>query len=580
MLMRSSRRLATRLPLVKSVQKSLTLSQTRTLASAAPQPESDKSESSGKSSTPFSITPAGIAVSLALFGVGGYLGYSRAYASPPTFLYPETSTTPLEDLEPPKYASDAEFDRAIEEIAGLLGAEHVSRDQPDLQSHADSEYNCHHAKPDEVPRVIVFPGTTEEVSTVMKVCHKYRVPVIPYSGGTSLEGQYISTRKGLTLDFSRMDAILEFNKGDLDITLQPGVGWQDLDEFLKPHGLLFGPDPGPGAQIGGMVATSCSGTNAFRYGTMKENVLSLEVVLADGSIIKTRRRPRKTAAGYNLTSLFIGSEGSLGIVTKATLKLNPRPAAESIAVIAFDKVEEATGAVQDFIRSGVSLNAVELLNAKTVYCVNESKQLSQKLDEKPTLFIKVGGPSQVFVDETVKIVKRISKDHNVQNFRFATSETEKTELWAARKIFYWSTLKFGRETVSPDVNVWTTDVAVPISQLATLVKECEEDIEKSGILGTIIGHVGDGNFHTLLVYTPEQAQIAMDLVQRQVYRGLEVGGTCTGEHAVGYGKRTFLEKELGDTTISTMRKVKMGLDPLRLLNPDKIFKIDPNDKEH
>lgn len=483
----------------------------------------------------------------------------------------------LKDIKSPEYGTASEFNHAFEEITRVLGSENVSRDQSDLDLHSDSFYSTHHASADERPGMVAYAGSTDEVSRVLKICNKYRVPVVPFSGGTSIEGQYIPTRKGLTLNLSKLDKVISFNPDDLDVTVQAGAGWQDLALFLQPHDLLFGPDPGPGASIGGMIGNSCSGTNAYRYGTMKENVLGMTVVLADGSVVKTRKRPRKSSAGYNLNGILIGSEGTLGIVTEATLKLHPKPKKEGIAIVSFPHVENAIKAVQDLIRNGIPLNAIELMNTEMINCLNATASIAKKLDPNPTLFLKIGGFNARGMEDTIDQVRQISQTHNEQRFSYSTTVEENEALWEARKVMFWSTIEYGKKILGADSESWVTDLAVPISELAKVVTETEKDLEKSKIFGTIIGHVGDGNFHALIMYTPDQLLSVEKCVERMVERGLRAGGTCTGEHGIGYSKRKFLVEEVGEDAVSMMRSIKFALDPLLLLNPDKVFKIDPLD---
>lgn len=496
--------------------------------------------------------------------------------------FPEGSTTKLSDLAPPKYASIEEFKLAKEQITKIVGEDNIATSRSEIDQHSDTYFNSHHPKDDQKPFLIVFPSSTEQVSEILKITYKYKIPIIPYSGGTSLEGHYIATTgtPSITLDFSKnMTNILELHKDDLDVVVQPGVGWEDLHDYLGEKGLLFGPDPGPGALIGGMISTSCSGTNAARYGTMKENVAGLTVVLADGTIIKTKNRPRKSAAGYNLTGLIIGNEGTLGIVTEATLKLHVKPKQETVAVVSFDTISDASKTVADIVQNGIQVNALELLDDKMMEVVNKSGETTRTWIEKPTLFFKIGANNKTVLHELIHEVKSISKTHHSHSFEFAKNEEEITELWSARKMALWSTINQGKQ-IDPDMQIWTTDVAVPISQLASVLTETKEDMEKSGLLATLVGHAGDGNFHAFLLYTPQQRSIAEGLVENMVKRAIKAEGTCTGEHGVGYGKREYLLEELGEDPINMMRRIKMALDPHRLLNPDKVFKIDPNDHEH
>lgn len=504
----------------------------------------------------------------------GALGYaffnSENYVSP-------SSLKRLADLKFPEYGSGADFKEAFKEVSALIGSENVSSDQSDLDLHSDSYYSTHHALAEERPGLVAYVESTEEVSRVLKICNKYRVPVVPFSGGTSIEGQYIPTRKGLTLNLSKMDEVISFNPDDLDVTVQAGAGWQDLAVFLEPHNLLFGPDPGPGASIGGMIGNSCSGTNAYRYGTMKENVLGMTVVLADGSVVKTRKRPRKSSAGYNLNAILIGSEGTLGIVTEATLKLHPKPKREGIAIVSFPHVENAIKTVQDLIRNGIPLNAIELMNGEMIKCLNATASLPKKLDPNPALFLKIGGFNKRGIEDTIEQVRQISQSHQEQRFDYSTTVKENEALWQARKVMFWSSIEYGKKMLGTNAVSWVTDLAVPISNLAQIVTETEKDLSDSKIFGTILGHVGDGNFHALIMYTPDQLSAVEECVERMVERGLRAGGTCTGEHGIGYSKRKFLVDEVGEEAVSMMRSIKFALDPLRLLNPDKIFKIDPLD---
>ncbi|GME91106.1 unnamed protein product [Ambrosiozyma monospora] len=337
----------------------------------------------------------------------------------------------------------------------------------------------------------------------------------------------------------------------------------------------------PGACIGGMIGTSCSGTNAARYGTMRENVLGLTVVLADGTIVKTKQRPRKSAAGYNLTGLFIGSEGTLGIVTEATLRLNVKPKFENVAVVSFNTLGDAASTVAEIVQQGIAANALELLDDNMMKYVNESGEVTTKYEETPTLMLKLGGNSKEAAKLTTNTVKEICKRHKSNSFRFAETEEQKFELWNARKSALWSTIAHGKRTVDPDVQVWTTDVAVPMSQLAKSIEQTKAEIQAAGFEHSFVGHVGDGNYHALILFknVPEQYNAAKKLVQSMVDRAIADEGTVTGEHGVGYGKRDYLVEESGEDAISLMRKLKLALDPNRILNPDKVFRIDPNEPE-
>lgn len=374
------------------------------------------------------------------------------------------------------------------------------------------------------------------------------------------------------MDFSRMDRILQLHKEDLDVVVQPAVGWQDLNEELAEQGLFFPPDPGPGAMIGGMVATGCSGTNSYRYGTMKDWVIALTVVLADGTVIKTRQRPRKSSAGYDLTRLFVGSEGTFGLVTEAVLKVTPKPQQESVAVCTFNTVREAADCVFRVVGAGVPIAAIEILDDVQMACINHAGGTSRQWQEAQTLFFKFAG-TPAGVKENISQVQKLAKAAGSKTFEFARSKDEAAELWSARKESLWSVMARKKHDGE---RVWTTDVAVPISRLPDIIEETKADIKASGLMGSIVGHVGDGNFHSIILYDPdipEEREKVEGVVHRMVKRAIELEGTATGEHGVGLVKRDYLDKELGSDTVNFMRRLKLAIDPLCLLNCDKVVRV-------
>lgn len=465
-----------------------------------------------------------------------------------------SSVQRLDDTKTPEHdISTKTLEEVRQKLCKIVGEENVSTQDPDLKSHAGSEWSTHPTLPGDVPSLIVRPYDTEEVSKVMKLCHERKVPVTAYSGGTSLEGHFAATLDGICIDFSRMDKILTLHKADLDIVVQPAVGWEYLNEELAQDGLFFPPDPGPGAMIGGMIGTGCSGTNAYRYGTMKDWVLNVTVVLADGTIVKTRQRPRKSSAGYDLTRLFIGSEGTLGLVTEATLKVTPLATNTSVAVCAFPTIREAAQCVSMVAAASVPVAAVEILDDVQMRFINEAGSTSHTWEESPTLFFKFAGTATA-VGEQIKTVRKLAEQQgNALSFRFATNGEENDELWQARKQALWSVMaKKEHETDC----VWTTDVAVPISRLAEIIDETKSAIVSQGIEGSIVGHVGDGNFHAILLYKKHQSGVVSDLVHRMVDRAIEMEGTSTGEHGVGLVKRDYLTKEIGENGVDLMRKVR------------------------
>ena len=484
-----------------------------------------------------------------------------------------TSTLPLN--KSPKLnhdLSEKNLQAAWIDFRSVVGEENVSTTDADLDSHAGSAWSSYPHTPNDKPFCIVKPGSTEDVSKIMKICHTRRIPIVPYSGGTSLEGHFASLHRGICIDFSRMDQVLAVHANDLDCTVQPAVGWESLNEELDKYGLFFPPDPGPGAMIGGMVGTGCSGTNAYKYGTMRDWVVNLTVVMADGTVVKTRQRPRKSSAGYDLTRLFVGSEGTLGIVTEATLKLTAAPKNQRVAVATFGSVKEAADCVTKTVREGIPIAAVELLDEEQMRCINLAGSTTKQWKESPTLFFKFSGPSHGSVKDSISSVQAQAKEAGSKSFEFARDEEEANELWSARKEALWSCMAATPYPVE-DTHVWTTDVAVPISRLPDIVEETKKDMKDNSLVGTIVGHVGDGNFHAIILYDQKRRQITSDVVHRMVERALAMEGTATGEHGVGIIKKEYLPEEVGQSGVDAMRALKKAWDPLGLLNPDKIVQI-------
>ncbi|KAF4950010.1 hypothetical protein FGADI_8456 [Fusarium gaditjirri] len=463
-----------------------------------------------------------------------------------------------------QYASRAEMELAVEEIRRALGEDVVSVEDEILHAHGYSDWSTINI--DRLPVAVTFPKTTEEVAVIAKICHKRRVPMIPYSGGSSVEGHFSAPFGGVSVDFVNMNQILEVHSDDLNVVVQPSVPWMDLNEKIKDTGLFFPIDPGPSAQIGGMVGTNCSGTNAVKYGTMRDWVVNLTVVLSDGTILKTRRRPRKSSAGYSLNSLFVGSEGTLGFVTEVTLKLAPIPEYTGIAVVTFPSVKAAATMAIDVIRRGVPISAVEILDEVLMSVINRMGATSMKWNEVPTLFFKFSG-SDAIVKDSIAQVQSISKKHQANGFQYESDPHKQKALWSARKEALWSMMAL-RET---DGHVWSTDVAVPLSRVAELIDISKKELVELGLFGSILGHIGDGNFHETILFEEKQRKQVEDCVHKMVSRAIEMEGTCTGEHGVGLGKKDFLREEVGDVPIQVMRAIKTSLDPLWLMNPGKIF---------
>lgn len=376
-----------------------------------------------------------------------------------------------------------------------------------------------------MPVAVAYPKSTTEVSQIAKVCHKYQVPMIPYSGGSSLEANFSAPYGGMSIDFAYMDQILQLHEEDMDVVVQPSVQWMQLNEQIKGSGLFFPVDPGPTAKIGGMVGTNCSGTNAVRYGTMKEWVINLTVVLADGTIIKTRRRPRKSSAGYNLTGLFIGSEGTLGIVTEITLKLAVIPQETSVAVVTFPTIRDAAAAAAKIMRAGVPVAAMELMDDVQMSVVNRAGATGKVWKEVPTLFFKFSGTT-AGVQDNIQVVRAIAEAHKSGEFEFAKDAQEKKKLWSARKESLWSMMALREK----GLEVWSTDVAVPLSRLPDIIEKSKKEMDDLGLFASILGHIGDGNFHESILYdnsNPHEREAVEKCVGDMVDRALEMEGTCT-----------------------------------------------------
>ncbi|KAF4965974.1 hypothetical protein FSARC_6283 [Fusarium sarcochroum] len=473
----------------------------------------------------------------------------------------------------PRYATLPEMEKAIRRIENEVGLEgFISTDPEDLLAHGYSEWST--VNPDTLPVAVAYPRTTEQVSIIARICHEHRVPIIPYSGGSSLEGNFSAPYGGVSVDFAYMDKVIQFNKHDMDIVVQPSIGWQDLNAKLLQldSGLFFPVDPGPSAKIGGMIGTNCSGTNAVRYGTMKDWVINLTVVLSDGRIIKTRRRPRKSSAGYNLNGLFVGSEGTLGIITEATLKLAVIPEQYSVAVVTFPTIRDAAAAAAGVMQTGIPVAAMEIMDEVQMKVINLGGATKPRVwKELPTLFFKFSGTKEGVKDNITR-VKKIAASNKGGDFEFARDAAEQQLLWSARKESLWSMLSL-RQTGD---DVWSTDVAVPFSRLADIIEVSKKEMDELGLFASILGHVGDGNFHESIMYNKnvpgERAKVEV-CVKNMVKRALDMDGTCTGEHSIGWGKKESLLWEVGPETLAVMSAVKKALDPRWVLNPGKIMDV-------
>ena len=418
------------------------------------------------------------------------------------------------------------------------------------------------------PVAVVFAESTQDVQDAVRLCAQHGVPIIAYGAGTSLEGHLLAVHGGISLDVSRMNQVLQVHAEDMTVTVQPGIRRKALNEAIKDLGLFFPIDPGADATIGGMTATRASGTNAVRYGTMRENVLALEVVTASGEIIRTGTRAKKSSAGYDLTRLMVGSEGTLGVITEVTVRLYPLPEAVSAAICSFPSIEAAVRTTIQIIQLGVPIARVELIDRHSVRMVNAHSKLS--LREEPMLLMEFHG-SPASVKEQAETVQDIASEFGGNAFEWASTPEERTRLWTARHNAYFAAVQS-----RPGCKAISTDTCVPISRLADCLLESVDEAEASGIPYFLVGHVGDGNFHFGYLIDPakpEEHRIAEALNQTLVARALQLGGTCTGEHGVGLHKMDFLRTEAGDGAVDMMRAVKRALDPDNILNPGKIFSL-------
>jgi len=418
------------------------------------------------------------------------------------------------------------------------------------------------------PDAVVFPQTTEEVQQIVRLCASERVPVIAFGTGTSLEGQVNAPRGGICLDFHDMNRVLAVHAEDLDCVVQPGITRKQLNEQLRDRGVFFPIDPGADASLGGMAATRASGTNAVRYGTMKDNVLSLKVVLANGEVMSTARRAKKTSSGYDLTRLIVGSEGTLGIITELTLRLAGIPEAIASGVCPFPSVEAACNATIMTIQSGIPVARIELLDALQVRACNLYSKLS--LPETPMLFLEFHG-TEAGVAEQSQLFGEIAKEFGGGPFDWATKAEDRSRLWQARHDAYWA-----QRGLRPNTQPLATDVCVPISRLAECLTATQRDIAESKLLAPIVGHVGDGNFHVgLMVDMGDEEEVTRvrGFLERLTERALAMDGTCTGEHGVGQGKMSYLLAEHGQPALDAMRAIKRALDPLDIMNPGKIVSL-------
>lgn len=451
----------------------------------------------------------------------------------------------------------------LDELKAVCG-DRVILDHDERYFHGKPQHSFHTVV--NIPDVVVCPMSTEEVSKIVKACNKYKIPIVPYGGATSIEGHTLAPHGGLCIDMTSMKNVKALHLEDMDVVVEPGIGWIELNEYLLPYGLFFPLDPGPGATIGGMCATRCSGSLAVRYGTMRDNVISLQVVLANGDVVKTASRARKSAAGYDLTRLLIGSEGTLGVITQVTLRLQKIPESTVVAMCNFPTIKDAADVAIATMHSGIQVSRVELLDEVQVHSLNIAN--GKDLPEFPTLMFEFVGTEAYAREQTLR-VQNISKEHHGFDFVFVETPEEKEKLWKMRKEALWANL-----AMEPEREAMTTDVCVPLSHLAEVIARSKAEIDSSPLTCPVIAHAGDGNFHTVILFNPEieeHRHEAERLNNFMVNAALLLEGTCTGEHGVGTGKMKYLEKELGSEALRTMALIKHAVDPNNIMNPGKLI---------
>ena len=455
---------------------------------------------------------------------------------------------------------------ALGELKSLLGSR--ASDAAAVREHHSHGESYHPPAP---PDIVCFPATTAEVADVARISQRFGLPLIPFGAGTSLEGHVHALRGGISVDLREMNRVLNVSAEDLDVTVEAGVTRLQLARSLRNTGLMFPIDPGADATIGGMTATRASGTTAVRYGTMRENVLGLTVVLADGRVIKTGTRARKSAAGYDLTRLFVGSEGTLGIITEVTLRLHPVPEAVSAAVCSFDTMQGAVDTVIATIQLGIPVARIELLDDVQIDAINRYSKMTHPV--APTLIFEFHGDSEAHVSRQAETVQALAADRGGHRFEWATRLEDRERLWQARHNAHYAGL-----ALRPGCRSWPTDVCVPISRLAECVIETAKECRGASFPICLVGHAGDGNFHLMYLLNPDdpaEVDEARRLNEQLVRRALSMGGTCTGEHGVGYGKMKYMEAEHG-AALDVMRTIKQALDPDNRMNPGKVLDAEPH----
>jgi D-lactate dehydrogenase (cytochrome) len=453
------------------------------------------------------------------------------------------------------------IESALAELRTLLG-DRVTAALAAREHHSHDESSL----PPALPDLVCFPQSTQEVSRIVAVSAHHKLPIVPFGAGTSLEGHVHAVRGGISIDMRQMNRILRVSVDDMDATVEAGVSRKQLAKALENTGLTFFIDPGADATLGGMASTRASGTTAVRYGTMRENVLGLTVVLADGHVIRTGTRARKSSAGYDLTRLFVGAEGTLGVITEVTLRLHGLPEATGVATCAFESIDGAVKTVIEVVQLGLGVARIEFMDDRLVDAINRYSRL--ELPVRPTLLLEFHGTSEAAVAETAQLAEQLASEHGGMGFVWESSPAGRERLWKARHDVY-----YAARALRPGSEALTTDVCVPISRLAECIVATRTEIDAASFPATIVGHVGDGNFHVQCMFAAGEAVEVEAFAARLVERAQSMGGTCTGEHGVGLGKKKYLVAEHGDA-LDVMRDLKRTLDPDNRMNPGKIFDCD------
>jgi D-lactate dehydrogenase (cytochrome) len=507
---------------------------------------------------------------------GYYLSKFSLELSPPENLYPSSSTASLSAISVPVYAKGSTLKDGFKQIEKVLQPDQISYKKEDFANYAlDASIKSAEENAD----LIVYPKSTEEVSAVLKIAHSYRIPVFPISGNTSLEGQRSITKNGVILDLSGFDKIIKINEEDSDIVVQPAVNWTDLNEALNEKGLFYPPVPGPGGQVGGFINTSSSSPNSVKYGSTRENVLNLTVVLADGTVVKTKNRPVKSSAGYNLTGLFIGSEGTLGVITEATLKVHAKPKYERITVASFPTLKDATNAISSLKKQNLKAEEVQLIDSNLIDVVNQSGISKNQLPVNPTLFIKITDNDENVLKSQLKSVESIVKAANSSKVSSSWNDSSSKELWSPIKLVYPASFKYAKPRIAGAKLYHSLDVTVPVSNLAQLIEETTKEINSyEGIYIGGYSRSDAGNFLPIVLYDPAKKAEIEKINTNLQKRALKLDGSISGQYGIGLSKRELLNEEFGIEGVDLQRKLKLALDPLRILNPGKVFKVDPAEK--